>query len=818
MPVLKRAPARGEPASQRSASAAADGRRAFGGSDAQPSAGSHNSYPRRAPMRPHSARDVPSSSSSFSDSRWARTFHGAPSNGTSSSRGSSNSCASQRSPLNAERPPAPGSYDSDPPPENPAADIGVAGIKYNDSARHYSRRLSESKILAEAISQGGVTNSVPEKCSSISALDPRGDSLFQDLDGTVFSTTRDFPGVILASRSPVAKRSCPDKLNLVNKGLSDCCLLEEEHRLKSLSYKQNKIRRVGALQMRATPNLVLLDLGDNCLERVEGMEALASLRILMLGNNALRSAVGLAALRLDVLDLHDNLLEDTGGIEGQKALRVLNLSGNNLAALGDLSRLSYLVQLNARRNRLAEIGTRDTVKGAGRGSDKPLAAAGGAAAAATDAAPTPKGQNTEGEDGSSSPNGFSEDPPPPPLSSAEASVTILPVGLERLYMSHNLFADVGALRCIGAMRNLTELALDGCPLCSSENVRQYREVVLELCEHLGVLDMQNVRDEERRHARNAKARREELLQRSATLRGIRAAWEHDILERSGSADERRAARPLSREGSEVGEMTCSARVEKAKGRSAVLRQGKGVLASTPPAAAGLAVATAEVPASPIPPSGSPHASAAGHPQKKSLVEASGPKLSLYGAQALVGASQLSVHQASTTVLHMQFVQFDCIPFCTLARALPNIRELSLEDNAMDRLNQVAALRPLSNRLRALRVGESNRVTRLALFAPYALYVMNQLELLNGLQVAPEELATAQRSFTCVEETLRRRASGSEETSGAASLYAPDKSESFNQAADALMNSARRKASKTELLNTEWSHIIRSIVSGGTPPV
>ena len=395
----------------------------------------------------------------------------------------------------------------------------------------------------------------------------------------------------------------------------------------------------------------------------------------------------------------------------------------------------------------------------------------------------------------------------------------MPVGLERLYMSHNIFADLGALRCLGAMRNLTELALDGCPLCSGEvrHVRQYREVVLELCEHLSVLDMQNVRDEERRQARNAKARREELLQRSATLRGIRAAWERDLLERRGSADERKATRPPSREGSEVGEMSCSAGAEKAMGRSAVLRQPEpGVLASTPPAA-GSAVATAEVPASQIPPSGSPQASAAGHPQRMSLVDASGPKLSLYGAPAPVGASQLSAHQASTTVLHMQFVQFDCIPFSTLARALPNIRELSLEDNAMDRLNQTAALRPLSNRLRVLNVGESNRVTRLALFEPYALYLMSQLELLNGRQVAADELATAQRSFTCVEETLCRRASGSEETSSAASLYAPDKSESFNQAADALMNSARRKASKTELLNSEWSHIIRSIVSGGTPP-
>merc|ERR1711965_873922 len=77
----------------------------------------------------------------------------------------------------------PSSGDPRAPHQDGAADIGISGVKYNDSARHYSRRLSESKILSEAIQ--GVTNSIPEKCASISALNPQGDSLFQDLDGTV---------------------------------------------------------------------------------------------------------------------------------------------------------------------------------------------------------------------------------------------------------------------------------------------------------------------------------------------------------------------------------------------------------------------------------------------------------------------------------------------------------------------------------------------------------------------------------------------------------------------------------------------------------
>ena len=345
----------------------------------------------------------------------------------------------------------PSSGDPRAPHQDGAADIGISGVKYNDRARHYSRRLSESKILSEAIQ--GVTNSIPEKCSSISALNPQGDSLFQDLDGTVFSTTRDFPGVIIASRSPVAKRCCPDKINMVNKALGECCLLEDEHRLKSLSYKHEKIRRVGAPQMQATPNLVLLDLGDNAIEDVSGLESLASLRILMLGNNALRSAAGLAGLKLDVLDLHDNRLEDTAGIEGQKALRVLNLSGNDLESLGDLSRLSYLVQLNARRNRLRRLGE-------------------------VSSGPPPRPAEGEAE---TSEVGDSLPFPCPPLPTA---ASLLPASLERLYLSHNVFAGLSDFKCLGRMRHLSELAMDGSPVCSEKNVRRYREAVLELFEHL----------------------------------------------------------------------------------------------------------------------------------------------------------------------------------------------------------------------------------------------------------------------------------------------------------------------------------------------
>ena len=678
-----------------------------------------------------------------------------------------------------------------------AADIGISGVKYNDSARHYSRRLSESKILSEAIQ--GVTNSIPEKCASISALNPQGDSLFQDLDGTVFSTTRDFPGVIIASRSPMAKRSCPDKINMVNKALGECCLLEDEHRLKSLSYKHNKIRRVAALQMRATPNLVLLDLGDNAVEDVSGLELLVSLRILMLGNNALRSAAGLAGLKLDVLDLHDNRLEDTGGLEGQKALRVLNLSGNDLEALGDLSRLSYLVQLNARRNRLRHLG---------------------------EASSPPPPHPAEGEAEASEGEGCSSSPPPP---SPPRAVSLLPASLERLYLSHNGFAGLTDFQCLGGMRHLSELALDGSPVCSEKNVRRYREAVLELCEHLTVLDMQNVRDEERRQARNAKTRREEQLKRNTTLRGIRAAWERELQERGGggaggapeaglaalpTAEDSPEASPRPHtEGGEAGSSRPPSAGMPTSGRSVVLRKGPAVPGGDTGGDSASTHPDPTVGAGRVPPLTSPRG------PKSCLVEAAGGRLSLYGSSAVSGAGQLAAQHANTSALHLQFIPFEAIPWATLARGLPGLREVSLEDNAMEHLGQLVALRPFSERLQVLSVGASNRATWLALFEPYALHVLPQLKQLNGRRVGADELDRARRSFDCMEDTLRKHASGAEEAAiaagNSAGAFAPAKTDRFSQAAEALLTSARLQASKTELLNSEWNAIIRGVIANAS---
>lgn len=195
-------------------------------------------------------------------------------------------------------------------------------------------------------------------------------------------------------------------------------------------------------------------------------------------------------------------------------------------------------------------------------------------------------------------------------------------------------------------------------------------------------------------------------------------------------------------------------------------------------------------------------------------------MSLYGSFALSGAGQLAAQHANTSELLLQFIPFDAIPWATLARGMPGLRELSLEDNAMEHLGQLVALRPFAGCLQALNVGASNRATRLALFDPYALHVLPQLKQLNGRQVGADELDKARRSFDCMEDTLRKHASGAEEgaTAGGHSdgAFAPAKADRFSKAAEDMLTSARLQACKTELLNSEWSAIIRSARSPRAP--
>ena len=62
-------------------------------------------------------------------------------------------------------------------------------------------------------------------------------------------------------------------------------------------------------------HLLVLNLYDNKIEKIGGLEILSNLRVLMLGKNRLRNINGLDNLyNLDVLDLHGNQIQCVGNL------------------------------------------------------------------------------------------------------------------------------------------------------------------------------------------------------------------------------------------------------------------------------------------------------------------------------------------------------------------------------------------------------------------------------------------------------------------------------------------------------------------------
>lgn len=59
--------------------------------------------------------------------------------------------------------------------------------------------------------------------------------------------------------------------------------------------------------------------------------------------------------RLDVVDLHDNLLDSIEGLEHLARLRVLNLAGNRIGHLCCLSSLTNLAELNLKQNFISSL-------------------------------------------------------------------------------------------------------------------------------------------------------------------------------------------------------------------------------------------------------------------------------------------------------------------------------------------------------------------------------------------------------------------------------------------------------------------------------
>lgn len=106
--------------------------------------------------------------------------------------------------------------------------------------------------------------------------------------------------------------------------------------------------------------LLIVNLHGNSIRVIEGLDALASLRVLVLSFNEIQRIGGLASLvKLERLDLGFNLIKRVEGLDGLESLRQLDLNNNLLYQLEDIQVLRRccpdLQRLNLRNNGVCEL-------------------------------------------------------------------------------------------------------------------------------------------------------------------------------------------------------------------------------------------------------------------------------------------------------------------------------------------------------------------------------------------------------------------------------------------------------------------------------
>ncbi|XP_046661614.1 leucine-rich repeat-containing protein 49-like isoform X2 [Homalodisca vitripennis] len=154
------------------------------------------------------------------------------------------------------------------------------------------------------------------------------------------------------------KENNKDRITLDRRGLTSLPVLAADAQVKLLSLQHNLITRLDNISTIGLSKLVFLDVYDNQLDRIAGLDTLATLRVLLMGKNRIRRMEGLKNLvKLEVLDLHGNQISQVGGLANLCELKVLNLAGNQIRTIGpsDLQGLGALQELNLRRNRLKRL-------------------------------------------------------------------------------------------------------------------------------------------------------------------------------------------------------------------------------------------------------------------------------------------------------------------------------------------------------------------------------------------------------------------------------------------------------------------------------
>lgn len=98
-------------------------------------------------------------------------------------------------------------------------------------------------------------------------------------------------GLVRVARTRAERDRNPDRISLDRRGLTQLPMLDDEPRLRLLSLQHNLLSNLEGFKAQKFPFLVFLDLYDNQLEKVDGLDGLGNLRVLLIGKNRYYSII-----------------------------------------------------------------------------------------------------------------------------------------------------------------------------------------------------------------------------------------------------------------------------------------------------------------------------------------------------------------------------------------------------------------------------------------------------------------------------------------------------------------------------------------------
>lgn len=149
-----------------------------------------------------------------------------------------------------------------------------------------------------------------------------------------------------------------EEIDLVHCRISDIekLGLQRYTNLERLCLRQNAIQDMSPLPTELAAKLRELDLYDNLIKHINGLESFTDLKVLDLSFNKIKHIKRVKQCT-DLTDLYfvQNRISEIEGLEGLTKLRNLELGGNRVRTIANLETLTGLEELWLGKNKITEI-------------------------------------------------------------------------------------------------------------------------------------------------------------------------------------------------------------------------------------------------------------------------------------------------------------------------------------------------------------------------------------------------------------------------------------------------------------------------------